>query len=338
MQGNANDHSKKLRKLLVDEYNKVIDISTGLLKEEVSEFTDCPLCASKKFRKLFTKDGFIYVRCQNCKFVYLNPRLNESATLEFQNGAWVDYYNRLKFFPSSDLDNKINYKNLLEITRITKSGKLLEIGCGTGYLLQMARDDLGFDVFGVEPNIETSQFCREKRRLNVITGTLEQAGFPESFFDVVYMRDVFEHVRKPQQLLQEIYKIMRRGGLIVIEVPNVDGLIYKLVGERHVCVFGFEHFNFFSKKSLKYVFKKTGFETIQIKMESLDLTIPVLINYFWGKPAFTTISVPPKNVPDIVRGAIYIACKFISPINWVLPKFANALKKGSVITVYAVKI
>lgn len=339
MPENVNDHSKKLRKLLLDEYNKVIDTNTGLLKEEVSEFTDCPLCASRKFRNLWIKDGFTYVKCQNCKFVYLNPRLNEGATVEFYLGAWVDCYNRTKFFSSNDLDNKTNYRNLLEIARIMKSGKLLEIGCGTGYLLQTARDEFGFDVFGVEMNSETSQFCREERQLNVITGTLEEAGFPENSFDVVYMRHVFEHIREPQQLLQEIYKIMRKGGLIVIEVPNVDGLIYKLVGGRHVCVFGFEHFNFFSEKSLRYAFEKIGFETIQIRMESLDFTVPVLVNYFWGEPAFTTISAGPKNVTNVVgvRSVFSIVNKVIWPVNWVLPRLANALRKGSYITAYAIK-
>lgn len=63
MKENVNDFSKKLRELLVEEINKVIDHSTGLLKEEVSEVADCPLCNSKKFRRLWVKDGFTYVRC-----------------------------------------------------------------------------------------------------------------------------------------------------------------------------------------------------------------------------------------------------------------------------------
>ena len=339
MRQNVNDHSRKLHDLLVAEYAKVVDTSTGLLKEEMSEFTDCPLCASKEFRNLWIKDGFTYVKCQNCEFVYLNPRLNEDVTLEFYNGAWTNCYNQTKFFSSNDSDDRINFRNLVEISRIVRSGKLLEVGCATGYFLQAARDRFGFDVFGVEPNAETSRFCREERHLKVTTGTLEGADFPESFFDVVYMRDVFEHIREPRQLLEEIRRVMKRGGLIVVEVPNVDGLIYKLVGKRHVCVFGFEHFNFFSRKSLEYVFKETGFKTIQVKMESRDFTFLRLVNYFWGKPAFTAVSAPATNVPDTVgfRGVISVIRKFISPIDWALPRFADALKRGSVMTVYAIR-
>jgi SAM-dependent methyltransferase len=339
MKENVNDFSKKLRELLVEEINKVIDPSTGLLKEEVSEFVDCPLCGSKKFHKFWVKDGFTYVRCQDCQFVYLNPKLNESATLEFYNGAWTNLYNQRKFFQPNPLDKKINYRNLMEISHIIRGGELLEIGCADGYFLQAARDEFGFDVFGVELNEETSQFAREKRGLDVRTTTLEEAGFPESFFDVVYMRDVFEHIQKPWKMLQEIHRILRKGGLIVIEVPNVDGLIYKFVGERHVCVFGLEHLNFFSDKTLKYILQKTGFDTIQIKMASLDFTFPSLINYFFGGPAFTTVSAPSRNVFCKVICIICSASGFIlrRMNSAILPKFANILNKGSVITVYAAK-
>ena len=111
-----------------------------------------------------------------------------------------------------------------------------------------------FDVCGIELNEETSQFAREKRRLDVRTTTLEKANFPESSFDVIYMRDVFEHIQKQKEMLKEIYRILRKEGLIVIEVPNVDGLIYKFVGKRHVCVFGLAHLNFFSDKTCSQFF------------------------------------------------------------------------------------
>ncbi len=126
MKENVNDYSKKLRELLVEEINEVIDPSTGLLKEEGSEFVDCPLCGSKKFCEFWVKDGFTYVRCQDCQFVYLNPRLNESATLELYNGAWTNFYNQRKFFQPNVLDKKINCIS-------NKRGKLLEIGCTTGF-------------------------------------------------------------------------------------------------------------------------------------------------------------------------------------------------------------
>lgn len=343
MKKNVNDFSKKLRELMVEEINRIVDPSTGLLKREVSKIDNCPLCNSKKFHKFWIKDGFTYVKCNNCQFVYLNPRLNESATLEFYNGAWTNLYNQNKFFcqtKSNDLDKKINYRNLIEISRMIKNGKLLEIGCATGYFLQVARDEFGFDVFGLEPNKETSQFAREKRGLDVRTTTLEETGFPESYFDVVYMRDVFEHIQKPKEMLQEIHRILRKGGLIVIEVPNVDGLIYKFVGKKHVCVFGLEHLNFFSDKTLKYILRKTGFETIQIKMNSLDFTSSSLIKYFFGEPAFTTVSTTQRNIFCKVIDFLYRALNFIllRRMNCViLPKFANILKKGSVVTVYSVK-
>ena len=321
------------QELLVQEYNKIIDHYTGLLKKDVSEYIGCPLCNSKTYKKFWVKDGFQYVKCQKCEFVYVNPRLNKKSLFEFYNGPWVKVYNSKKFYSENEVVEKNNIRNLMEIKSIIKNGKLLEIGCGDGHFLQMARDNFHFEVFGVELDPETSEYARTKRGLaNIKTGAFENIYYSENLFDIVYMNDVLEHLQNPHQILVECYKILKKGGLIVINVPNVDGLIYRFVGEKHTCVFGFEHLNFFSDKTLSTVLREIGFDVNKIIMNSSDFTLISLFRYFFGGTTFTSISNSSKQheLPRID--------KFTNRLGeGILPKVANYLKRGSYISVYAIK-
>lgn len=319
--------------LLIQEYNKIVDHNTSLLKKDVSEYINCPLCSSKNFKKFWVKDGFQYVKCQNCEFVYLNPRLDKQSLFEFYNGPWVKVYNSRKFYNKNEMVEKKNIKDLMEINSIIKNGKLLEIGCGDGHFLQMARDNYNYEVFGVELDSETSQYARIKRGLiNVKTEAFENIKFPENFFDVVYMNDVLEHLQNPFQIIEECQKILKPGGLIVINVPNVDGLIYKFVGEKHTCVFGFEHLNFFSDKTLSFILAKIGFDVKKIIMDSSDFTFFSLCRYFFGGATFTSISNSSKQqeLPHIDKLTNRLG-------EGILPKVANKLRRGSYISVYAIK-
>jgi 2-polyprenyl-3-methyl-5-hydroxy-6-metoxy-1,4-benzoquinol methylase/Zn ribbon nucleic-acid-binding protein len=328
-----NKNSITPQELLIQEYNKIVDHNTGLLKKDVSEYVDCPLCNSKNYKKFWVKDGFHYIKCQECEFVYLNPRLNKKSLFEFYNGPWVKVYNSRKFYSKNEVVEKNNNRNLMEIKSIIKNGKLLEIGCGDGHFLQLARDKDNFEVFGVELDPETSQYARTKRGLiNVKTEAFENIKYPENFFDVVYMNDVLEHLQNPLQIMEECYKILKEGGLIVINVPNVDGLVYKFVGEKHTCVFGFEHLNFFSDKTLSSILTKIGFDVKKIIMNSSDFILIFLFRYFFGGATFTSISNSSKQheLPRIDKLTNRLG-------DEILPKVANHLRRGSYISVYAIK-
>lgn len=332
--------TKSLNELLFEEHAKVMDSATGLLKPEVRETVTCPVCGADDSTVFWVKDGFVHVKCSHCQFIYVNPRLNEQALAGFYTGTWTRRYNCTKFSQTNlnKPDDRENRRNLLEIARIVKEGRLLEIGCGTGYFLQVARDEFGFDTHGVEIDSETSDICRRQKGLNVITGTLAQANYPVDFFDVVYMRTVLEHIPEPQMLLKQIYRVMKPSGLVVIEVPNVKGLVYDIAKERHTCVFGFEHLNWFSEDTLERILNQTGFRVIQTKRYSIDLKISAMADYLWGQPTFTSVDHKQNGTGSLpFMGAIYIAQIAFSPIDWLIQRLASIIKKESIMAVYAMK-
>jgi SAM-dependent methyltransferase len=88
--------------------------------------------------------------------------------------------------------------------------------------------DKGWDTYGVEINSAAAELGRKQAGLNIVAGTLKQAGFPSDFFDYVRANHSFEHTSCPGETLGEIRRILRPGGRLLIGVPNVAGLNAKI--------------------------------------------------------------------------------------------------------------
>ncbi len=277
--------------------------------------------------------------------VYLNPQLNELATHAFYNSDWTSIYNEEKFrHYAGEIteDDRLNLTNLEVIERLVgnKRGNLLEIGPGgRGTFLRIAKER-GFTVHAVEINKDNVLSLKKIIGDSVYDKELLEIGFESNTFDVVYMRDVFEHVLNPKPLLAELNKIMRKDGVLSIEVPNIEGAIYKLVRENHTVIFGFEHVNYWSPETLRRILNLTGFRVEKIIHRSPDFRISSLAAYFLGQLAFTSVRRRRVGLPNrLLIGLIRRAVAF-GPVRFfddMLPRFANVIKRGSVLNIIARK-
>lgn len=339
------DHDTKLRFALMKQHRLYFDYERKTLKTEYGQHIDCSVCGSNESHIVFQKDWFRFCKCNDCSMVYLNPRLNEKATYAFYNSEWTFLYNETKFVLNPDEiteDDRINLNNFETIKRLvgSKRGNLLEIGPGGRATFLKAAKEKGFNVSAVEIGEDNVRSLRKILGDAVYEKELNDVGFESDRFDVVYMRDVFEHVLNPRELLVEINRIMRRGGTLSIEVPNIEGLIHKLVGADHTVIFGFAHVNYWSPESLGRVLELTGFRVMRIIHRSDDFRILPLAAYFLGQLPFTTIRSRRLGLPNrLFVGAIRRAVRF-RPVKFfddILPRVANSTHRGSVLNVIAVK-
>jgi 2-polyprenyl-3-methyl-5-hydroxy-6-metoxy-1,4-benzoquinol methylase len=279
--------------------------------------------------------------------VYLNPRLNDEATYQFYNCEWTSIYNETKFNSISDstkIDDQINLSSLglIEKARggIKGKGKLLELGSGNGTFLRAAKKS-GFDVYSVELNEGNYQRLKNEFGDNMHNTDLFGANFDPNMFDVIYMRDVFEHVPNPKQLLLEMNRVASKDCIIFIQVPNIEGLIYKLVKEKHVCVFGYEHLNYWSPDTLRKILDLTGFKALKVLHQSLDFRLPYIADYIWGPPSFTSIDQKETSTFNKYIIKIIKIIAGLLPVRYFdfryLPKFPDLIKRGSVISIIAKK-
>ena len=329
---------------LLEQHALLFDYKTESIKSQFAEEVNCPVCDSSRAVLYFEKDWFRYVQCQDCSMVYMNPRMNQAATYAFYNSDVNAIYNETKFDQVSiepSLDDQINFANLdlIDRHRTRTGGTLLEIGSAKGFFLSKAKER-GYKVYGIELNKKNAEFSRQLVGDTVFDVDLFEACFEAGKFDVIYMRDVIEHIPNPQPFFRELNRIAKPGALMFIETHNIDGLINQIVREKHTVIFGFEHPNHWSPKTLGKALLNNGYEVNNVFHSSLDFTMVDVLQYFYA-PTFTTIM--PRTVGKsrrvllkLLRGPFWFrSIRFLD--RTITPQIANYLKKGSVMKVIAEK-
>jgi len=136
--------------------------------------------------------------------------------------------------------------------------RLLDVGCGAGYLLDAGRA-LGWEVQGVELSPFAADQAREEQGLPVFQGELAEASFPSESFDLIVMRELLEHVADPLALLLEARRIVRGDGLLFVQVPNdLEGMRMRLFRQVWWLIPPL-HLYYFQRETLQSLLGKAGF-------------------------------------------------------------------------------
>jgi 2-polyprenyl-3-methyl-5-hydroxy-6-metoxy-1,4-benzoquinol methylase len=142
-------------------------------------------------------------------------------------------------------------------------GRLLDIGCAGGFFLRLA-NDIGYDGYGIEVSQYAARHAREVLGLKVFNGTLAEANHPNDFFDVITMWDVLEHLADFRSTLTECHRVIRAGGILVVETLNAHSLLAKVLGRKWHLFWPPYHLSYFTRETLRMALEKTGFTVLTI--------------------------------------------------------------------------
>lgn len=232
----------------------------------------CNNCGSKEYSTLLTIEKeiinntctFSIVKCKKCGLVYSTPRLSKKSLSIIYDQSYdevenvVEHVNKIK---SNNFIRRIyniitaEYRG--EVIR-KATGKVLDIGCGRGMLLEEIKER-GCEVYGTEVNPKSQKIC-EKKGIKFYSGEVEELKFDDNFFDTVILWHVVEHLEKPQQTIQEILRILKPGGRLFISTPNIKSYLRKIFGEFWIAWYIPCHLYYFSKDSIVNLFKQTDFK------------------------------------------------------------------------------
>lgn len=247
------------------------------------ENVNCDVCQENNYSTYIDIQGyekwlppavtFSIVRCNSCGLLYTNPRLSQGLVEELGREYFVPWgknKNKLRLTLSSFIKKHAKLRvfyhyltgeYLAEI--IAKSeGRVLDIGCGFGDLLEDLSQK-GCIPYGIEINPLAVRACREKG-LNVSSGALDEACFPDNFFDTVTLSHVIEHLPRPKATLRQAYRILKPGGKLLIYCPNADSYLAKLFGKYWQGWSLPFHFYHFTKKTIQRYAELTGFRVKKI--------------------------------------------------------------------------
>lgn len=220
--------------------------------------TACCICGNEDASTFLEVSGKSLVRCRACGLVY-TADFHSADTLYSGDGYFTG--------PGGYIERYDTFRSLFEplvekIIRIKPCGTLLDVGTGVGVLMEVASGK-GFDVKGVEVSNWASAHAREKKGLDVVSGTLEDARFGDASFDVIVLNHVLEHVEAPKSLMAETRRVLKDDGLLVIGVPNAGSLMGALLGTRWASWRPEEHIWHFTPATLLTLVKAEGFDVIR---------------------------------------------------------------------------
>jgi len=165
-------------------------------------------------------------------------------------------------------------ERLDDLKRFVTSGNLLEIGCSTGELLAAAGPT--FTAKGVEADRKTSRIARA-RGLDCLNSTLSDAHFPPDHFEVVALYHVIEHFHSPRTEVREMCRILRPGGWLVIETPNIATIWYRLLSGRWR-QFIPDHIFFFTPQTMTRLCEENGFKVRELRSAAKAMSVRLFIN------------------------------------------------------------
>lgn len=231
------------------------------IKKEYREDRVCPICSSNEFLLLFNKDGFNHVKCSDCKFVFVSPILSDEALLKYYESE--DSWTKVMLSDEEKKVNRIMYSFVLsflekEINKENK--KLLDVGSGSGYFLETAKEK-GWEVKGIELNKDMLSLSN-KNGLNVSNKPISYYIKTKERFDVVTSWYVLEHIKNMKEFISEIEQVVENGGILFLGVPQLDALANRLYFKESPTFAGYSHINFFNRDSLNKFIESFGFELI----------------------------------------------------------------------------
>lgn len=264
------------------------------------EYVVCDICNSDEYTVLF-EAGVAQlnriVKCKCCGLMYANPRIHMDYRLhaeKYEPDAVIA--NEKLRLDKEALQIRDNRSTLDFLNKYyPNKGKLLEIGSGFGYLLNFFHED-GWDVVGVEPYLEGCRYTESTFGLKVIPSAIGESGMSDNAVDVVLMMHVIEHVPSPSAVFKEVYRILKPGGLFVIETPRYDTLIFKILGRRERSLSWNGHIYFFTSNDMRRIAADAGFHVLKMNFVGRSLTVERLL---WN---IGVISKSPtfKNVIDVI--------------------------------------
>lgn len=244
---------------------------------------NCPVCKSDKYSVIYknvihtcnvlevakipylNKDVKTSVNvCRNCNHKYLNETIKNEFLTKYYNEIESEFHSKNDGNQTEILknENKIWANYILKYCPNTRS--LLEIGCGSGFLLNRLRKK-GFETYGIEPSLSASNFAKNKLGLNVVKGFLDTNTFVDKKFDIIILFDVIEHIDNLENLMDLIKFYLSSNGYVVIMTGNVDSFFVRLCGKKWLYFFSWEHISFFNKKSISFLLNQNKFKLIRFK-------------------------------------------------------------------------
>lgn len=213
------------------------------------------------------------LRCRSCRAGFRAAAPSEEMLARLYHGLDSTVYER-----ELRARSKTALRQLRIVGRYVAPGALLDVGCGSGGFLRCAAD-AGWKVVGIEPGEAPHQSARAllAGRGEVIRATLQEVSLAHSSFDAVTLWDVLEHAPDPLALMRRSTPLLRPGGYLFVNVPDLDSLPARILGSRWPLLLP-EHLTYFGRKSLRLCGEQSDLELLRFGRRLVSFSIGYVLH------------------------------------------------------------
>ena len=219
----------------------------------------CPACSGENIKHVFVANGYDIKRCVACGTLFVANLPSPEALTAIYTSS--NFYELQPYSIRRNEDE--NLRRLKIIKRLKPGGKLLDIGCAHGLLLDQAAGQ-GYETFGIEPSFRYAEEAAHKGHA-VFNGGLEEfaAQRPDERFDIIVCLDVIEHITAPRAFLSLAASLLSESGIMVVSTPNYSGVIAKLLGAHDPYMTPPVHTVFLTAAGMRRIAAAAGLEVFR---------------------------------------------------------------------------
>jgi len=227
-----------------------------------SSISKCLGCDSTSVDIVASSSLYSLCICIDCRLVFKHiARLDYNLRQDLQDSVYTEEYVAGRLTNPTTLemaDQRVRF-----LSKFVGKGKLLEIGCGTGEFLELAKK-VGFDVEGVEASQLIIEFLRS-HGISARKGVFEELDWARSTYTVIAGFHLFEHIHLPNRFLQRVHRSLVDFGFLFLVTPNVESKTDRLFGWRHPTFTMPDHICFYSPSTLSAILERNGFKVMKIE-------------------------------------------------------------------------
>jgi ubiquinone/menaquinone biosynthesis C-methylase UbiE len=255
------------------------------------KINSCIICDNRELLPKFQLTDYLldndqvqtsYVQCSNCGLIFQNPRIPQQEINKYYPPEYDSYQS--ENFDNPDFRSRLSQYGLSKrrkfVNNIKDGGKLLDVGSATGNFLREMQNSSGWDLFGVEINEHAAKTAQQQFSLNVFHGEINQANYPNNFFDIVTLWDVIEHLSDPQSVLLEVHRILKNDGVLIFRIPNGSSWDAKLFGKYWFGLDAPRHYYVFNQQTITKLLDLAGFRITNVECKiGSSIALPMNIRF-----------------------------------------------------------
>lgn len=232
----------------------------------------CPICNEIEHGRFVTIYNYDYLQCSKCGHIYLKDLIDENEIKELYLGQENKNLQHMVYLSEELFDKRVKqiaYPKVQWVSNsINKKGIWIDIGCGTGEILSVAKS-FGYEVIGIDSDEKEIEFAKSKG-IDVICDYVNESNAHKYLENgsIISLFNILEHLDDPAILLKNIANNVHDGTYVIVEVPrhpsisSLSNLVFNDMACRHI--YPPDHIHIFTEKSMEIMIRDAGLKPISI--------------------------------------------------------------------------